>query len=178
MRSYDSLRNFSQIGTVGNVQKGKQTFIDERPLAGRSYYKVTVVFRSGLNWSSNHCSIHHEGSKDTTVRPIANGGVSFPMVRFKVQIPEIDLDAIYTEPIHVRYNRTTGHLDVRLPTDYGAHYWSLTFYDRKNQPVLSIPVIKARIIVIDKRNFRARGIYKFVLREDDLVFEWGYIGVN
>lgn len=177
-RSYDSLKNYSQIGTVANVEKGIQTFVDERPLAGRSFYKVVVIFRSGLNWSSNHCGFMMNGSIINDTAGEMKGEAVVPRIKFKLTIPEPDPDAVYTDPIHVRNNKTTGHLDVRLPTDHSMHYWSLVFYDQKKQAVLSIPLVKARNVVIDKRNFRRRGVYKFELRRDGVVFEWGYVTVN
>jgi hypothetical protein len=152
--------------------------VDERPLQGKSYYKLNVVFKSGLNWSSNHCGLTINGSSVSDTNSEAQGEYAIQRVKFKQIIPELDLDGIYTDPVFVRNNKTTGHLDVRLPADYVTHYWSLVFYDKKKQQVLSIPEVKARNVVIDKRNFRSRGIYKFVLRRDDLVFEWGYVIVD
>lgn len=177
-RSYDSLKNYSQIGTVGDVKKGIQSFVDERPLAGRSYYKVIVVFRSGLNWSSNHCVLTMNGSAVNDTAGEKQGEAVAPRIKFKLTMPELDLDAMYTDPIYVRNNKTTGHLDVRLPADHSMHNWSLEFYDKKKQAVLSIPLVKARNLVIDKRNFRRRGLYRFELRKDGVVFEWGHIIVN
>lgn len=177
-RSYDSSRNYNQIGTVGEVAKGVQTFVDERPIVGRSFYKVSVVFKSGLNWASNYCCMVFDSANvPDSMRQHAGGAVE-PRIKFKLAAPEVDLDAAYVEAMYVRVNRTTGHVDVQLPDDFGEHAWSVVFYNGKKQAVMDVPKIKAKNIVIDKRNFQRRGRYKFELRRDEEMFEWGYVRIE
>lgn len=57
MRSSDSAFNYSIIGYVKKLDKGVQAFVDGHPLAGKNFYRLSVVFSSGLSWSSNHCSV-------------------------------------------------------------------------------------------------------------------------
>ncbi|MCW3121741.1 MAG: hypothetical protein JWQ38_1233 [Flavipsychrobacter sp.] len=57
LRSADSVSNYTTIGNVKNLNKGLQAFVDGHPAAGKNYYKLSIVFKSGLNWRSNHCSI-------------------------------------------------------------------------------------------------------------------------
>lgn len=57
LRSDDSTKNFSTIGNVKKLDKGIQAFVDGHPLRGRSFYKLNIVFASGLSWRSNLCRI-------------------------------------------------------------------------------------------------------------------------
>ena len=63
LRSSDSSYNFSEIGKVKKLEKGVQAFVDGHPNAGRNYYRIIVVFSSGLTWSSNRCYVEVERSE-------------------------------------------------------------------------------------------------------------------
>ena len=57
MRSADSVSSYATIGNVKNLDKGLQAFVDGHPLAGKNYYQLSIVFKSGLTWRSNRCNI-------------------------------------------------------------------------------------------------------------------------
>ena len=57
-RSSDSVNYYSVIGHVKKKDKGVQAFADGHPVAGKNFYKLAIVFNSGLSWSSNHCSVY------------------------------------------------------------------------------------------------------------------------
>ena len=46
-RSYDSVRNFSTIGSVPNPQKPENEYIDAKPPYARMYYRVFIAFEGG-----------------------------------------------------------------------------------------------------------------------------------
>jgi len=57
MRSIDSNFNYSTIGYVKKIYKGDQAFIDGHPAPGKNFYKLAIVFNSGLTWNSNHATL-------------------------------------------------------------------------------------------------------------------------
>lgn len=57
-RSREAGYNYKIIGYVKNVAKGPQAFADGHPESGRNYYKLNIVFNSGLEWSSNYCEVN------------------------------------------------------------------------------------------------------------------------
>ena len=57
MRSQDSVKNYTAIGQVKNKGKGIQAFADGHFAVGKNFYKLAIVFSSGLSWTSNHCSV-------------------------------------------------------------------------------------------------------------------------
>jgi hypothetical protein len=56
-RSDDSMLNYKVVGYVKDTKKGVQAFADGHPVAGKNFYKLNVVFNSGLNWGSNHLCV-------------------------------------------------------------------------------------------------------------------------
>ena len=63
VRSSDSVSSFVPIGLQKKPVKGPAEFVDEHPMPGNNYYKLSIVFGSGLTWSSNHCSVYIERSE-------------------------------------------------------------------------------------------------------------------
>ncbi len=57
LRSTDSNFNYSTIGYVKNLYKGVQAFVDGHPTPGKNFYKLFIVFNSGLTWRSNHYGV-------------------------------------------------------------------------------------------------------------------------
>ena len=53
----DSAGKYTEIGHVKKKDKGVQAFVDGHPSAGKNFYKLSIVFNSGLSWSSNHCAV-------------------------------------------------------------------------------------------------------------------------
>lgn|GEM_PF-6616947 len=147
-RSADSMHHYDSIGTVADVRRGIQQYRDMVPPAGRCFYKVTVVFASGLRWTSNHCS-----TGDTT-------------------------DAATRISRYVHTNAFTGHVDVLMPPDDGKHLYSLHFFDEGGQLVLEVPVLRVSTTIIDRRNFPHRGVFRFQLYRDGEVYEAGNVNVN
>ena len=57
LRSEDSIRNFSKIGEVLKTEKGTQAFVDGHAIAGNNFYKLSILYSSGLKWASNICKV-------------------------------------------------------------------------------------------------------------------------
>ncbi len=57
LRSSDSLNNYSTIGHVKKKDKGVEAFVDGHPVAGKNFYKLAIIFSSGLSWASNNCGV-------------------------------------------------------------------------------------------------------------------------
>jgi len=56
-RSREAGYNYKIIGYVKNLARGQQAFADGHPEGGANYYKLNIVFNSGLEWSSNYCEV-------------------------------------------------------------------------------------------------------------------------
>ncbi len=71
-RSADSMFNYKIVGYVRKTARGVQAFVDGHPQAGNNYYKLNIVFNSGLNWSSNRRRVFIDSAQ------IASRSVSLP----------------------------------------------------------------------------------------------------
>ena len=238
LRGADSI-NYTAIGTVKKPAKGIQTYTDQHPLPGKNYYKLLIVFRTGLNWKTNYCSVYanlsgvpslsnghindqsenHPITDDTDhpanpvilpalkkkdslfappariypsktieksiieVQKTAPIRADYPPAgapqKIKSTFPRFENDDL-TAPLSIRSkyiftDPVTGHINMSLPDDIAKHLYSVKFYDNKDLVVTEVPKISTPRIIIDKRNFQRKGIYRFVLRKDSLEIEGGYI---
>lgn len=184
-RSNDSIFNFKTIGYVKTLKKGVQAFIDGHPTPGNNYYRLNIVFASDLNWMSNRGRIFVDSAQllkqavlppnDSLQKMIA----SSPKIDPGNPNPE-EIDAYtYVRSQYVFTNPFTGHVNVELPDNQDRlTVFSLDFYDLKtNKRVLEVPRVPEQSVVIDKRNFQRKGVYKFELRQGREMLEKGYITI-
>lgn len=110
---------------------------------------------------------------NTTATPSAKPNLSLdiPSSQDANQLSYIKSEYVFTNPF-------TGHVTVELPKDTRYTY-ALRFYKKgqENDPILDIPRIKKKSVVIDKRNFGDKGIYKFILLENQTKIDEGYITI-
>lgn len=111
----------------------------------------------------------------TTTTPAAK-----PTPKLNLNLPK-DEDVsqfTYIKSRHVFTNPFTGHVALELPDDMREPY-AIKFYkqgDEKN-PVLDVPRIRKTKVIIDKRNFQGKGMYKFILYKGSNKLEEGYISI-
>ncbi len=129
-RSADSVNGYKQIGNVKDLSKGLQAFVDGHPEAGKNFYRLAIVFRSGLTWNSNHCGVFvNESLLESSVKLPSNDSLQ----HFKL-----------TEEKSVRkeYPKTPPESEtanVTPPADTRRKI-SVSFEQAPVQPELSLPV--------------------------------------
>jgi hypothetical protein len=198
-RSSDSFFNYATIGYVKSLAKGPQAFIDGHPLPGNNWYRLQIVFGSDLNWYSNRLKLFVDSAQllqqrvmppnDSLQKLAAKvrfndtaGAVTNPAAPSKpilsVAIPDVSgADAYaYIKSQYVFTNPFTGHVNVEIK-DAKEYRYSLQFFDQKDVRVLDIPRISEPNIIIDKRNFQRKGIFRFELARDREKLETGYITI-
>ena len=196
-RSVDSSTNFATIGYVKFVGKGEQFYIDRAPVIGVGYYKLSIVFNSGLSWSSNVYKVVADtlqllpqaintiskSNANSTDTPEITTGTQLPLRQphysFKLSYPDIDMnDASFILPKYVTTHRVFSHAVVKLPnSDFKSHTYSIQFYGAMGRCIVDIPRLQLPEIIIDKRNFGRRATYVYKLRRDGVLLESGYINV-
>lgn len=194
-RSGDSTYNFVSIGYVKNLKKGPQAFIDGHPNPGKNWYRLYIVFNSDLTWYSNRMKIFVDSAQLLQQRVLPSndslqklaGKVKFNDTtaggNAKKPVLSVSSDAVdmvdayaYIKSEYVFTNPFTGHINVELK-DSKQHNYSLVFYDQKEKRVLEIHRIAAPAIIIDKRNFQRKGMYRFELMRDKEKLEAGFITI-
>lgn len=198
-RSADSFFNYTTIGYVKDLKKGPQAFIDGHPLPGKNWYRLQIVFGSDLNWYSNRMKLFVDSAQlllqrvmppNDSLQKLASrvrftdttGAAAGPAMPLKpvlsLTIPDVSAaDAYaYIKSQYVFTNPFTGHVNVEIQ-DAKQFKYSLQFYDQKDMQVLDIPRISESNIIIDKRNFQHKGLFRFELVREKEKLETGYITI-
>jgi hypothetical protein len=199
-RSTDSQFNYTTIGYVKELKKGPQAYIDGHPLPGKNWYRLQIAFGSDLTWLSNRVKLFVDSAQlletkvvvsndtlqkmaarvrfvDTTGSAMVNPTAA-PKPVLSVALPDAStVDAYaYIKSQYVFTNPFTGHVNVEVK-DPRMFRYSLQFYDSKESRVLDIPRIGEPAVIIDKRNFQRKGIYRFELMRDREKLESGFITI-
>jgi hypothetical protein len=201
-RSSDSVFNFVSIGYVKNLKKGAQAYIDGHPMPGNNWYRLYIVFNSDLTWYSNRFKLYVDSAAimNQTVLPpndslqkLANNikvdiGTSTAVTtadslralvqKLKISIPnpeEVN-PFTYVRSQYVFTNPFTGHVNMELP-DVKKHNYSIRFFDQANKRILEVERVMESPIIIDKRNFQKKGLFRFELMKGKDKLETGYITI-
>lgn len=196
-RSADSVYNFTTIGFVKNTKKGPQGFIDGHPMPGKNYYRLYIAFSSDLTWISNRILVTVDSAQilaagvvptnDSLQRLVSGILPALATVRVDSStgkpigstniLPKIGTTAPAIPPSpYVFTNPFTGHINIELPNVYD-HQYSIRFYDGTDRLVLDLNRIPESPIVLDKRNFQKKGIFRFDILRDRKAWEKGFVSV-
>lgn len=147
---------------------------------------TTIVTQVNNNVGSNVTSTITKGNTtvvSTTTQPATTQAaidtVKQVVAKLTINIPEPEeLDQYtYIKSQYVFTNPFTGHVNIEIPKENGYHFYALKFFNLDDVPVLDIPRFTETEVVIDKRNFKKKGIYKFILKKDRDKLEEGYITI-
>ncbi len=122
------------------------------------------------------------GNVTPAARPATTGGnvAARPAPKLELNIPKNDEvnQFTYIKSRHVFTNPFTGHVTLELPEDSRKIY-AIQFFKQGDErtPVLDIPRLRKSKVVIDKRNFQGKGVYKFILYEGSNKMDEGYISI-
>lgn len=117
----------------------------------------------------------------TSVSPASTAAPTKPASTTPViKVPTIGGDAVdpsvYIKSQYVFTNPFTGHVNIEIP-EAKKHSYSIAFFDQKDRRIFEIPRISEPSIIVDKRNFQKKGLYKFELLKDKEKLETGYITI-
>jgi hypothetical protein len=83
----------------------------------------------------------------------------------------------YVKSEYVFTDDLSGNINITLP-EVKNHAYTMKVYNAKNNMVMDIPRFSASPVIMDKRNFRESGLYKFILKKDNREFETGLVSVT
>lgn len=126
--------------------------------------------------------VYNPGTVTPAARPATTGGTvaARPAPKLDLNIPKNDEVNQYTyvKSRYVFTNPFTGHVTLELPEDSRKIY-AIQFFKQGDErtPVLDVPRLRKNKVVIDKRNFQGKGVYKFILYEGTNKMDEGYISI-
>lgn len=195
-RSFDTLKNYTTIGSVLNPQNTENGFADNKPPYNKMYYRVFVAFEGGKYEFSNiirpikikSASItENPATKDSsfiyeTNEPVLyrdSAGIKVIVSKPKIGIgkilpksnlPEIINPKIITYPSKRIFTAKTNAVVIDLP-DADVKKYTVKFYTENDEPIFELKDLPSKYIIIEKVNFERSGWYNFELYENGILIE-------
>ena len=154
-RSYDSLRNFTSIGSVLEPMNRENGFVDSRPNGDKAFYRVFVSFEGGRYIFTKS----YRPVKDT----ISNIPVKIDLYN-KTEMPKGFIPSRYI------YTGKNDNVVISLP-DAESKKYSIKFFDESEKLVFELKQITEPYLIIEKVNFMRSGWYYFQLYNNGILEE-------
>jgi hypothetical protein len=177
-RSYDSLKNYTTIGSVLNPQNQENGYSDAEPPYNKMYYRVFIAFEGGAYIIS------------PPVRPVKDNAVAdntLPQAHFPWQIdprtdssfqappsittiPPPPVRNIVVYPSMRIFTARDNNVVIYLP-DATEKKYSVKFFDDSEKKIFELNSLKDEYLIIEKVNFVRAGWFYFELYEDGKLLE-------
>ncbi len=180
-RSSDSVQSFTTIGTFPSPKKGEMSYKDLRPIPGKNHYRILVLFAGDVEWYSNTYKVILDSAliAKSILNSIESGNTNSKSSYSNTTNDNSNstaTDFYYTPSNRVFTNPYTGHINIQID-DAPQKRYQLKFYTPDNKEILRISRISKSILILDKNNFNARGVYSFKLFENEKLVESGYVTI-
>ncbi len=165
-RSYDSLKNYTTIGSVLNPQNQENGYADANPPYNKMYYRVFIAFEGG----SYLLTSPTRPLKDTSSANVAT--VRFPWevdpnADPKLQVPPAN---VINYPSKWVYTAKDNNVVIYLP-NAGTKKYNAVFFDELENKIFELTNLKEEYLIIEKVNFVRSGWYRFELFESGQLVE-------
>ncbi len=193
-RSYDSLKNYTTIGSVLNPQNIENGYADSKPPYNKMYYRVFVSFDGGSYLFSNVTRpvkvqpevvqtinadgtivsdtsypflIKNKSAAPTINDPKQNNGKILP----KTQLPPINSNTeIITYPSRRIYSGKDNNIIIYLP-DAAAKKYTVKFFEENDTPIFELNKLPEPYLIIERVNFVHAGWFYFEVYENSRLIE-------
>ncbi|MDQ6764459.1 MAG: hypothetical protein M3015_17800 [Bacteroidota bacterium] len=152
-RSYDSLKNFTTIGSVLNVKAPTNGFVDTKEFIPAQYYRLFISFEGGTYIFT---ASHRPGPDTLGVMPDISENYK-PVQTWFIPSKEV-------------YTGKDYNVILSLP-DANKKKYSVKFFEDDGTFLFEIKKIDEPYLTVDKVNFRHSGLFKFELSRDGALIE-------
>lgn len=162
-RSYDSLANYSTIGSVLNPQNKENGYADLTAPYSKMYYRVFIAFEGG----SYIISTPARPTKDTgalTSTTVKYPWQVDPSADPNLQVPPEPGTPVINFPSKWVFTARDNNVVIHLP-DVETKKYSVKFFDELDNLVFELNNLKDDYLIIEKVNFKKSGWYHFELFE-------------
>jgi hypothetical protein len=157
-RSFDSLKNFTTIGTVLNPQNRENGFADVKPPYNKMYYRVFVAFEGGSYVYTKSYRPVKDTAKNLAVNP-----------KDTALITEPPKPAGFVPSKRV-YTGKDNNVVLNLPEAPQKKYL-VKFFDEADNFVFEVTKVPEPYLVLEKVNFMRSGWFFFELYENGSLIE-------
>lgn len=177
-RSADSNYNFATLGYVTDLKKGVQSFVDAHPAVGKNWYRLVILFSSDMEWKSSLGKVIVDSAAIANRKPLPPSDSLQKLISQSGNAAAINSvnTVSYPKSQYVFTNPFTGNINIEIQDALKENY-SLIFYDQQDHVVLKVPRINDKVVILDKRNFQATGLFKFKLLKNKEEFDKGYVTI-
>lgn len=181
-RSFDSLKNYTTIGSVLNPQNRENGYADVKPPYNKMYYRVFISFDGGAYQFSEPARPVKEIPEDVAsdqplkrdssavainTNPTSNNK---PVIAGKPALPPVVTPSIITYPSRRIYTGRENNVIINLP-DATTKRYSVKFFDENEKPVFELNRLPENYLILEKVNFIRSGWYNFELYENGKIIE-------
>lgn len=152
-RSFDSLRNYSTIGSVLNPENTDNGYVDNKPPYKNMYYRVFVAFEGGTYTFSE---VKRPGKMLTNADLTGADSAALRVPKPPPPPPP--------KPVNYIFIGKENNVIIKLP-DVNTKKYTISFFDEKQQPLFELNKLHEAEIILDKVNFLRSGWYYFEVYE-------------
>ena len=188
-RSYDSLKNYSTIGSVLNPQNRENGFADTKPPYNKMYYRVFISFDGGAyrfseaarpvkdmpadiaQSETDSTDYDPQLTRDSAgIRVAINHRNDRNKIEPKSNLPVVVTSPIITYPSRRIYTGRDNNVIINLP-DAAIKKYQVKFFDESEVPLFEVNKLPENYLIIEKVNFIRSGLYYFELYENGRIIE-------
>jgi len=183
-RSYDSLKNFTTIGSVLNPQNKENGYADANPPYLKMYYRVFVAFEGGTYIISPSVTPTMDSLYKYTKPLVWYSWQLGPNLSNRVPIvstpdpvfdlppanPNLSVKPTTHLPSKWIYTAKDNNVVLHLPAAATKKYTAV-FYDELDRKIFELNNLKEEYLIIEKVNFVRSGWYSFELFDNGKLVE-------
>ena len=152
-RSYDSLKNYTTVGSVLNPLNRENGYADSKPPYNKMYYRLFISFEGGSYIFSNVERPVKEKVSDSISRIVPP------------DTPEVKASLNGWVASRRIYSGKENNIIINLP-DAGVKKYSVKFFDDKDEQVFEIKKIPETYLILERVNFVHAGWFRYELYEN------------
>ncbi|MEO7120723.1 MAG: hypothetical protein ABIY62_06475 [Ginsengibacter sp.] len=155
-RSYDSLRNFTTIGSVLNVSAKTNGFVDSKEFMPSQFYRLFISFEGGTYiFTKSH-------------RP----GIDTSQTEINISDLQQSQSTVQTwfAPSKLVYTGKENNIIISLP-DADRKKYSIKFFEEDGTLLFEIKKVTETYLTLDKVNFVHSGLFHFEVYANGLLIE-------
>lgn len=173
-RSYDSLKNYSTIGSVLNPQNKENGYTDLNPPYTKMYYRVSISFEGGAYMISlperpvkDIPLLTNDNAKDQEIEPMYPWQANPQKDSIVLITPKKDEITYPSERI---YTSKDNNIVIHLP-DAASKKYVAKFYNEADSLLFEITKLNEEFLIIEKVNFVHAGWFHFEIYESGKLVE-------
>ncbi len=183
-RSYDSLKNYTTIGSVLSPQNVENGYADVKPPYNKMYYRVFISFDGGsYKFSKVARPVKEiEGAADTSfpflnrdrdrsaIPTIFDPRNPNAAISPKTHLPQINNTEIITYPSRRIFTGKDNNVIIYLP-DAETKKYIVKFFEENDAPLFELNKVRENYLIVEKVNFTHAGWFHFDIYENGKLIE-------